>query len=307
MTDEPDGPADTVSEPPAARPFSWDAVAAEVAAGLEDDDETPVAGWDVVAARLAAELTAPATDVAAPADPAAAEEAAAVEEAPAPVLGRAPAAPPVELEVVPEREARVEEAVAPVAEELVADELELDPQALRGGLEALLFVVDAPVDEATLAAALRCPVRRVRAELVALAADYDSRRAGIALRRVGEGWRLYTREEHAPVVERHLLEGQRNRLTQAALETLAVIAYRQPVTRARVSAIRGVGVDAVVRTLTSRGLIREAGSDPDTGGGLYVTTPLFLERLGLTGLDELPELAPLLPDTLSMLDEHPDS
>jgi segregation and condensation protein B len=285
-------------EPP--RPFSWDAVAAEVAAGLEDDDAIPVEGWDVVARQLAAGLGVPEV-----ADPAAAEEAAAVEEAPAPTLGRAPAAPPVELEVVPEPEAPVEEAAAPV--EPVQPELEFDPAGLRGGLEALLFVVDSPVDEPTLAAALRCPVPRVRLELAALAADYDERRAGMVLRRVGEGWRLYTRDEHAPVVERHLLEGQRNRLTQAALETLAVIAYRQPVTRARVSAIRGVGVDAVVRTLTSRGLIREAGSDPDTGGGLYVTTPLFLERLGLTGLDELPELAPLLPDPGSLLDEHPDA
>jgi segregation and condensation protein B len=286
-------------------------VAAEMAAGLEDDDAVPVEGWDVVAAQLAAGLSPLATDVPGPAGPAAVDEAATVEEAvtveeaPAVGLGRAPAAPPVELEVVPEREAPVEEAAVPVAEQPGTEEL--DPAALRGGLEALLFVVDAPVDEPTLAAALRCPVRRVREELAALAADYDSRRAGIVLRRVGEGWRLYTREEHAPVVERHLLEGQRNRLTQAALETLAVVAYRQPVTRARVSAIRGVGVDAVVRTLTSRGLIREAGADPDTGGGLYVTTPLFLERLGLTSLDELPELAPLLPDTGSVLDEHPDA
>nr|WP_276508539.1 SMC-Scp complex subunit ScpB [Modestobacter muralis] len=170
-----------------------------------------------------------------------------------------------------------------------------------------MFVTDSPLDEPSLAAALQVPVHRVRATLVALAAEYDDRRAGTTLRRVGEGWRLYTREEHAAVVERHLLEGQRSRLTQAALETLAVIAYRQPVTRARISAIRGVGVDAVVRTLTARGLIREAGADPDTGGGLYVTTALFLERLGLTGLDELPELAPLLPDTRTLLDEHPDS
>ena len=286
------------------RPFSWDAVAAEVAAGLEEDDAVPVAGWDVVARQLAAGLGAPDADVPV-ADPAAAEEAATVEEAPATPLGRAPAAPPVELVVVPEPEARVEEAAeVPRQEEL---DLDLDLAALRGGLEALLFVTDAPIDEASLAAALRGPVPRVRAELAALAADYDDRRAGITLRRVGEGWRLYTREEHAGVVERHLLEGQRSRLTQAALETLAVIAYRQPVTRARVSAIRGVGVDAVVRTLVSRGLIREAGSDPDTGGGLYVTTQLFLERLGLTGLDELPELAPLLPDTSSLLDEHPDA
>jgi segregation and condensation protein B len=299
-------------QPEAPQAFSWDAVAAEVAAGLEDDDAIPVAGWDVVARRLAAGLGVPDTarslaDPAADptAGPAAAEDSATVEEARVPVLGRAPAASPLEMEVVPEPEAPVEEAAAarPVQEEL---DLDLDPQALRGGLEALLFVVDSPVDEPTLAAALGCPVPRVQRELAALAADYDERRAGIVLRRVGEGWRLYTREEHAPVIERHLLEGQRNRLTQAALETLAVIAYRQPVTRGRVSAIRGVGVDAVVRTLTSRGLIREAGSDPDTGGGLYVTTSLFLERLGLTGLDELPPLAPLLPDTGSVLDEHPD-
>jgi segregation and condensation protein B len=296
-------------EPAGPRPFSWDDVAAEVAAGLEDD-AVPAEGWDVVARQLAAGLGGPLPEAPAAgpaADPAAVEEAATVEEAPA--WGRAPAAPPVELEVVPEREAPVEEAAAPVADEPAGDEPAgeaLDGRALRGGLEALLFVVDAPVDEATLAAALRAPVGRVRDELAALATDYDERRAGIVLRRVGEGWRLYTREEHAPVIERHLLEGQRNRLTQAALETLAVIAYRQPVTRARVSGIRGVGVDAVVRTLTSRGLIREAGSDPDTGGGLYVTTPLFLERLGLTSLDELPELAPLMPDAGSMLDEHPD-
>ncbi|WP_138757268.1 SMC-Scp complex subunit ScpB [Modestobacter altitudinis] len=298
MSDEPEQP----------RPFSWDAIAAEVAAGLEDDEALPAEGWDVVARQLAAGLGS-AADPPAAVDPAAAEEAATVEEAPALSFGRAPAAPPVELEVLPEPEAVVEEAaphVAPVQEELDLD-VGPDPVVLRGGLEALLFVVDAPVDEVTLADALRCPVPRVRRELAALAADYDERGAGIVLRRVGEGWRLYTREEHASVVERHLLGGQRNRLTQAALETLAVIAYRQPVTRARVSAIRGVGVDAVVRTLTSRGLIREAGSDPDTGGGLYVTTPLFLERLGLTGLDELPELAPLLPDAGSLLEEHPDA
>ena len=128
----------------------------------------------------------------------------------------------------------------------------------------------------------------------------------MTLRRVGEGWRVYTREEHAAVVERYLLEGQRSRLTQAALETLAVIAYRQPVTRARVSAIRGVAVDAVVRTLVNRGLVYECGSDPDTGGGLYATTSLFLERLGLSSLAELPPLAPLVPETSSMLAEHPD-
>jgi segregation and condensation protein B len=167
-------------------------------------------------------------------------------------------------------------------------------------------VMDDPVDEQTLAAALRCTVDQVRDGLAELAAGYDERRAGLTLRRVGEGWRLYTREEHAPVVERYLVDGQRSRLTQAALETLAVIAYRQPVTRARVSGIRGVGVDGVMRTLLSRGLVHEVGTDPDSGGGLYATTPLFLERLGLAGLGDLPELAPFLPETATMLDEHPD-
>jgi segregation and condensation protein B len=178
------------------------------------------------------------------------------------------------------------------------------PEALRGSLEALLFVTDTALDLPTLAAATGAGEPAVAAELAALADDYDRRRAGMTLRRVGEGWRLYTREQHAPVVERMLAEGQRSRLTQAALETLAVIAYRQPVTRARVSAIRGVGVDGVMRTLLGRGLVHECGTDPDTGGRLYATTPLFLERLGLGGLDDLPALAPLLPDPASV-DEPP--
>jgi segregation and condensation protein B len=183
----------------------------------------------------------------------------------------------------------------------------LGAEELRGGLEALLFVMDDPVDEETLAGALRCTPDQVRTGLAELASAYEERRAGITLRRVGEGWRLYTREEHAAVVERYLVDGQRSRLTQAALETLAVIAYRQPVTRARISGIRGVGVDGVMRTLITRGLVHEVGTDPDSGGGLYATTPLFLERLGLTSLAELPDLAPFLPETATMLDEHPDS
>ncbi|SDX98252.1 segregation and condensation protein B [Modestobacter sp. DSM 44400] len=284
-------------------PISWEALAAELATELTGEaDEAaagqPVEAWDAAAARLAAGLGAPA---AAPDT--------APDTAPADVrvpLGRAPQPAPMELVAVDPPEPVVEEPV-PVPAGAAPEDAAVDPVAVRGGLEALLFVVDAPVDEVTLAAALRCPVGQVRAGLAALAAEYDQRRAGVTLRRVGEGWRVYTREEHADVVERHLLEGQRSRLTQAALETLAVIAYRQPVTRARVSAIRGVGVDAVVRTLVNRGLIRECGTDPDTGGGLYATTELFLERLGLTGLDELPELAPLLPETSTVLDEHPDA
>ena len=188
-------------------------------------------------------------------------------------------------------------------------ELDLDPAELRGGLEALLFVDGRPGRRGR-----RWPARcAARCEQVRAGAGRAGRRLRRAARRAsrcagwGRGGGSTPARSTPPVVERYLLDGQRSRLTQAALETLAVIAYRQPVTRARVSAIRGVGVDGVMRTLISRGLVQEAGADPDTGGGLYVTTPLFLERLGLTGLDELPELAPLLPDPRSMLAEGPDA
>jgi segregation and condensation protein B len=136
----------------------------------------------------------------------------------------------------------------------------------------------------------------VQEALDLLAAGYDERHAGIELRSVAGGVRIYTRSDYAEVVERFLMDGQRSRLTQAALETLAVIAYRQPVTRARVSAIRGVNVDGVVRTLIARGLIVEVGNDPDTGGGQFSTTDAFLEKMGLNSLEDLPSLAPLLPD-----------
>lgn len=168
--------------------------------------------------------------------------------------------------------------------------------ALAAALEALLLVVDAPTDEPTLAAALDQPVERVRPALHGLAAAYGTQARGLDLRRTGEGWRFYTRETYAPYVERLLLDGQRARLTRAALETLAVVAYRQPVTRARVSAVRGVNCDGVLRTLLTRGLVQEAGVDENTQGTLFRTTELFLERLGLSSLEDLPPLAPLLPD-----------
>lgn len=171
-----------------------------------------------------------------------------------------------------------------------------DPALLSAAVEAILFVVESPVSPAVIAAALQVPTDAVEAALEALRAGYDERRSGIELRDVGGGVRLYTRPEVSPQVEAFLQDGQRSRLTQAALETLAVIAYRQPVTRARVSAVRGVNVDGVVRTLTTRGLVVEAGTDPETGGGLLRTTELFLEKMGLSSLDELPSLAPLLPD-----------
>ena len=167
---------------------------------------------------------------------------------------------------------------------------------LAAAIEAILFVVEAPVPVAALASAVQAPTGAVEAALTALRAGYDERRAGIELRDVAGGVRLYTRPEFAGAVEAFLQDGQRSRLTQAALETLAVIAYRQPVTRSRVSAIRGVNVEGVVRTLSARGLIVEVGTDPHTGGGLFGTTDLFLEKMGLQSLDELPSLAPLLPD-----------
>ena len=199
----------------------------------------------------------------------------------------------------PHEEAEAEEA------ELEALELDLaDERALRAAIEAVLFVSDTPVSTTSLAAALSRPEGEVQDALAALGKELTQRGAGLALRAVAGGYRLYTREQYASAVERFLREGQRSRLTQAALETLAVIAYRQPVTRGRVSAIRGVNVDAVARTLISRGLIAEVGTDADTGAGLYATTDLFLEKLGLAGLDELPSLAPLLPDIDELGDDE---
>jgi segregation and condensation protein B len=157
-------------------------------------------------------------------------------------------------------------------------------------------VVDEPADVGTLAAAVDQPTERVLAALRRLTARYQDGDRGIDLRQIGGGWRFYTRDRYAPYVERMLRDGQRAKLTRAALETLAVVAYRQPVTRARVSAVRGVNCDGVIRTLLTRGLVEETGVDPQTQGILYRTTELFLERLGLSSLAELPPLAPLLPE-----------
>lgn len=175
------------------------------------------------------------------------------------------------------------------------DEL-LSDHDLEAALEALLLVVDEPAEDALLAEALGQPTERVREALTLLAARYAAEERGIDLRHIGGGWRFYTRDRYAPYVERMLRDGQRAKLTRAALETLAVVAYRQPVTRARVSAVRGVNCDGVIRTLLTRGLVEETGIDPQTQGILYRTTELFLERLGLSSLDELPPLAPLLPE-----------
>ena len=188
---------------------------------------------------------------------------------------------------------------------MTEDVLEVAVAELRPSLEALLMVADQPLDETTLATAVGVPVAEVASALSDLAGEYDEQGRGFELRNVAGGWRYYTREEFAPVVESFVIEGQQARLTQAALETLAVVAYKQPVSRARVSAIRGVNVDGVMRTLLTRGLVEEAGEDHSTGAHLYRTSSYYLERIGVTSLDELPELAPYLPD-LDDLDDLED-
>ncbi|MFI5529328.1 SMC-Scp complex subunit ScpB [Kitasatospora sp. NPDC051853] len=167
---------------------------------------------------------------------------------------------------------------------------------LRAELEAVLLLVDEPATEQHLASVLLRPRAEVAAVLRELAAEYTAQGRGFDLRFVAGGWRFYTRAECSPAVDRYVLDGQQARLTQAALETLAVVAYRQPVSRGRVSAVRGVNCDGVMRTLVQRGLVEETGSEPETGAILYRTTNYFLERMGLRGLEELPELAPFLPE-----------
>ncbi|MFJ2162072.1 SMC-Scp complex subunit ScpB [Streptomyces sp. NPDC087856] len=171
--------------------------------------------------------------------------------------------------------------------------VELD---LKPALEAVLMVVDEPATEEHLAKILQRPRRRIADALRELADEYTVQGRGFELRLIAGGWRFYSRPEFALAVEGFVLDGQQARLTQAALETLAVVAYRQPVSRSRVSMVRGVNCDGVMRTLLQRGLVEEAGTEPETGAILYVTTNYFLERMGLRGLDELPELAPFLPE-----------
>jgi segregation and condensation protein B len=175
---------------------------------------------------------------------------------------------------------------------------------LRASLEAILLVADEPVPVILLAQVLERPRSEIAAELRDLAAAYTAEGRGFELREIAGGWRFYTREDCAQLVERFVSDGQEVRLTQAALETLAVVAYRQPVSRARVSAVRGVNCDGVMRTLVLRGLTEEAGTDSETGAILFRTTSYFLERLGLASLDDLPELAPFLPENIEDIEDE---
>jgi segregation and condensation protein B len=190
--------------------------------------------------------------------------------------------------------------------EAVEEQLAFDvadfPGGIHGAVEAVLMVVDEPVTTMALASVLEQPLADVESALAELEAGYAEQHRGFTLRQVGGGWRMYSRHEYAPVVEKFVLDGQQARLTQASLETLAVIAYRQPVSRSRVAAVRGVNVDGVIRTLLTRGLIEEMGHDEESTAILYGTTSYFLERLGLQSLDDLPALAPYLPE-VDVLDE----
>lgn len=185
----------------------------------------------------------------------------------------------------------------------IAVEGEVAVLQLRPALEAVLMVADQPLDVMALASAVGHPAADVDGALRKLAEEYATQGRGFELRAVAGGWRFYTREQYAEVVERFVLDGQQARLTQAALETLAVVAYKQPVSRARVSAIRGVNVDGVMRTLVARGLVHTSGTDESSGAHLYRTTSYFLERIGVSSLDDLPELAPYLPDMDDLEDE----
>jgi len=167
-------------------------------------------------------------------------------------------------------------------------------------LEALLLMAEEALPLSVLAEAVAAPVPVVEQALHQLASFYDETGRGFELRGVGGGWRYSTRPEHHELISRWVVEGQVNRLTQAGLETLAVIAYMQPVSRSRVSAVRGVNVETAVRTLMARDLVREDGQDEQTGAALLRTTDYFLERIGLTSLDDLPPIAPRLPDAAAL-------
>ena len=171
----------------------------------------------------------------------------------------------------------------------------MSEQELNRSLEAILMVVDEPISELILAQITEVPREVVAEALRSLASSYEERMRGFQLREVAGGWRFYSHPDLAPVVEKFVLDGQQSRLTQAALETLAVIAYRQPISRARVSAIRGVNVEAVMKTLLTRGLVEERGVEHETGAILYATTSYFLEKIGVASIEDLPALAPFLP------------
>ncbi|MDE2592033.1 MAG: SMC-Scp complex subunit ScpB [Actinomycetales bacterium] len=185
--------------------------------------------------------------------------------------------------------------------------LETHNENLRAAIEAVLMVADSPLSLVVLAGSLELPVAEIREAVLALRDDYDGLNGGpvrgFELREVGGGWRVFVRQEFDWAVKLFVANENPTKLSQAALETLAVIAYKQPISRGQVASIRGVNVDSVVRTLISRGLITELYTDAETGAINYGTTPLMLELLGINSLEELPAISPYLPDPTANFDE----
>ncbi|WP_439660507.1 SMC-Scp complex subunit ScpB [Lentzea sp. HUAS TT2] len=289
------GPDAAEIEKPGAAFDGGGAEAAEAEVAAEPEREPDAALDD--AAPAAVVLEEPTAGPEAPESAAGPEPDAALDDAaPAAVVLEEPEPEPADTTDAADLETQL---LAATPEEAIEDsglpDL-TDDAVFEAALESVLLVVDSPIAEDALSSALEQPVKRIKQALRRLATRYTESGSGIDLRRAGDGWRFYTRDRYAPFVEKLLLDGQRAKLTRAALETLAVIAYRQPVTRARIAAVRGVNVDGVIRTLVARGLIEETGTDSDTGGILYRTTELFLERLGLSSLADLPAIAPLLPE-----------
>ncbi len=187
------------------------------------------------------------------------------------------------------------------------ESIELSKDDLVGALEAILMITDVPVSLVALATALEHPVNVIRDAVLALRDDYDGvssgKPRGFELREVGGGWRIFVRQDFDWAVKMFIANENPTKLSQAALETLAVIAYKQPISRGQVASIRAVNVDSVVRTLLNRGLITELYTDSETGAVNFGTTDLMLELLGINTLDELPQISPYLPDANSNFDE----
>ena len=209
--------------------------------------------------------------------------------------------------LLPER-AEIDESFEISAEASIEPPVALSEQELRGAVEAILMITDAPISLLAIAAALETPVNLVRTVVQQLQADYNGENGtsqrGFELREVGGGWRIFVRQDFDWAVRMFVANESPSKLSQAALETLAVIAYKQPVSRGQVASIRAVNVDSVVKTLLSRGLITELFTDSETGAINYGTTSLMLELLGINSLDDLPMISPYLPDADSDFDAN---
>ncbi len=209
--------------------------------------------------------------------------------------------------LLPER-AEIDESFEISAEASIEPPVALSERELRGAVEAILMITDAPISLLAIAAALETPVNLVRTVVQQLQADYNGENGtsqrGFELREVGGGWRIFVRQDFDWAVRMFVANESPSKLSQAALETLAVIAYKQPVSRGQVASIRAVNVDSVVKTLLSRGLITELFTDSETGAINYGTTSLMLELLGINSLDDLPMISPYLPDADSDFDAN---